>query len=205
MNEMEWLECTDPTPMLEFLRGKISERKLRLFAVACVQRYSMVDGAMRQIIRTSELYADGLANWTDLASVRKMAKELQRQAMQRNVGMGAGAVRNAASVARPSAFAAAQGVLDAVVPDVAIHAIREVIGNPFRPISLNPAWLTWHDGLLASMAQKMYDSRNFTDMPILADALEEAGCTDPDILNHCRQPAEHVRGCWLLDLLLGKE
>ena len=50
----------------------------------------------------------------------------------------------------------------------------------------------------------MYESRNFARMPTLADALEEAGCTNADILAHCRQPGEHVRGCWVLDLLLGK-
>jgi hypothetical protein len=76
---------------------------------------------------------------------------------------------------------------------------------PFRLISFDPSWLTWHDGLLVSMAQKMYDSRDFTDMPVLADALEEAGCTNQDILRHCREPGEHVRGCWIVDLLLGKE
>jgi hypothetical protein len=82
--------------------------------------------------------------------------------------------------------------------------LRDIF-NPFHPISLNLAWLSWHDGMLLSMARQMYDSRDFTDMPILADALEEAGCTDQDILNHCRQTGEHVRGCWVVDLLLGKE
>ncbi len=75
---------------------------------------------------------------------------------------------------------------------------------PFRPVSVAPAWLTWHDGLLASMARQMYDSRDFRDMPVLADALEEAGCDNADILAHCRQPGSHVRGCWVVDLLLGK-
>jgi hypothetical protein len=75
----------------------------------------------------------------------------------------------------------------------------------FRPVTLESARLTWHDGLLVSMAQKMYDTGDFLDLPILADAFEEAGCDNPLILNHCRQPGEHVRGCWVLDLLLGKE
>jgi hypothetical protein len=54
------------------------------------------------------------------------------------------------------------------------------------------------------MARKMYDSRDFSDMPVLADALEEAGCQDADILVHLRGPEPHVRGCWVVDLLLGK-
>jgi hypothetical protein len=58
---------------------------------------------------------------------------------------------------------------------------------------------------VTALAQSIYDQRRFADMPILADALAEAGCTNADVLNHCRQPGEHVRGCWVVDLLLGKE
>jgi hypothetical protein len=84
------------------------------------------------------------------------------------------------------------------------NLLRCILGNPFRPVTIDPGWLTWHDGLLVSMARQMYESRDFTDMPILADALEEAGCTDQDILGHCRSGREHVRGCWVVDLVLGK-
>ena len=83
--------------------------------------------------------------------------------------------------------------------------LRDIIGDPFRPISLDPAWLTWHDGLLVSMARRMYDSRDFSDMPVLADALEEAGCANADILEHLRGPGSHVRGCWVVDALLARE
>ena len=82
--------------------------------------------------------------------------------------------------------------------------LRRIIGCPFRSVSLDPAWLTWHDGLLVWMAQRIYDSRGFSDMPVLADMLEEAGCTDKDILSHCRSGGEHVRGCWVVDLLLSR-
>ncbi len=75
---------------------------------------------------------------------------------------------------------------------------------PFHPVTIDPSWLTWHDGLLVSMARQMYESRDFTDMPILADALEEVGCDNPDILAHCRSGGEHARGCWVIDALLGK-
>jgi hypothetical protein len=84
------------------------------------------------------------------------------------------------------------------------HLLHDLFGpSPFRSILLDP-WLTWHDCLLVSMAQQMYDSRDFSDMPILADALEEAGCANQDIFGHCRSGGEHVRGCWVVDLLLGK-
>jgi hypothetical protein len=82
---------------------------------------------------------------------------------------------------------------------------RDIYGSlPFRSISLDSAWLSWHDGLLLSMARQMYDSRDFSDMPVLADALEEAGCTAPDILGHCRSGGEHGRGCCVVDSILGR-
>jgi hypothetical protein len=81
-------------------------------------------------------------------------------------------------------------------------ALRDVFGNPFRPVTLDPAWRT---GTAVSLARTMYESRDFSAMPILADALQDAGCDSSDILNHCRDTnAPHVRGCWVVDLLLGK-
>ena len=79
-----------------------------------------------------------------------------------------------------------------------------IFGNPFKPISLDQSMLAWNDGAIGKMAQAIYDARAFDRLPLLADALEEAGCSDADILNHCRTPGEHVRGCWVVDLLLGK-
>jgi hypothetical protein len=70
---------------------------------------------------------------------------------------------------------------------------------------IEPSWLTWHSGLLVSIARQTYASRDFLDMPILADALEEAGCTNQEILAHSRSGGEHARGCWVVDLVLGKE
>jgi hypothetical protein len=79
------------------------------------------------------------------------------------------------------------------------NLLRDVFGNPFHSVSLDPAWIT---PLVKGLALSIYDDRNFTDLPILADALEEAGCTNADILQHCRGPGPHVRGCWSLDLIL---
>ncbi len=83
--------------------------------------------------------------------------------------------------------------------------LREIIGNPFRRITIAPAILSWHDATIPKVAQAIYDDRSFDRLPILADALEDAGCTNADILNHLRGPGPHVRGCWVVDLLLGKE
>jgi hypothetical protein len=76
------------------------------------------------------------------------------------------------------------------------------MGNPFRPVALNPEWLT---PTVTALARGMYDSRDFGAMPILADALQDAGCDSEDILSHCRSDGPHVRGCWVVDLVLGKD
>ena len=84
--------------------------------------------------------------------------------------------------------------------------LRDIFG-PFaeKPI-IEPSWLSWGDGAVKKIAQKIYDDRTFNDeMPILADALEDAGCANKEILGHCRGPGPHVRGCWVLDLLLQKD
>jgi hypothetical protein len=82
------------------------------------------------------------------------------------------------------------------------HLLRCIFGLlPFRPVSLNPCWLAWNDGTIPQLAQGIYDERRFQDLPILADALEEAGCTNADILVHCRESGDHVQGCWVLDLI----
>jgi hypothetical protein len=79
--------------------------------------------------------------------------------------------------------------------------IRDIFGNPFRPVTLDPSWLT---STVLALANGIYAERAFDRMPILADALQDAGCGNEDILNHCRQPGEHVRGCWVVDLLTGR-
>ncbi|MCE9561576.1 MAG: hypothetical protein K8U57_05935 [Planctomycetes bacterium] len=79
--------------------------------------------------------------------------------------------------------------------------MRDIIGNPFRPVVADPSWLTSD---VIALAQGIYEDRAFDRMPILADALQDAGCDNEDVLSHCRQPGEHVRGCWAVDLILGK-
>jgi hypothetical protein len=83
-----------------------------------------------------------------------------------------------------------------------IRLMHCIFGNPFHPVTLEQTWLTTN---VTALAQAIYDERAFERMPIIGDALEDAGCDNADILNHCRQPGEHVRGCWVVDLVLGKE
>jgi hypothetical protein len=83
------------------------------------------------------------------------------------------------------------------------HFLRDIVGNPFRPVTFDPAWRT---STVVALARQMDESSDFGAMPILADALQDAGCDSDAILNHCRDPnATHVRGCWVVDLVLGKQ
>ncbi|MBP3956357.1 hypothetical protein J8F10_13815 [Gemmata sp. G18] len=80
--------------------------------------------------------------------------------------------------------------------------MRDVFGNPFRSVTFSPSWRI---STAVALAAQMYESRDFSAMPILADALQDAGCDSADVLDHCRNDGPHVRGCWVIDLVLGKE
>ena len=220
----EWASCADPQPMLEALSGKVSARKLRLFAVACCRGLGPLlrDPRIITALDVAEQYADGAATPADLEAALRGAALAQRAQRRKALLFAYAAVKDACG---PGGLGAAEKVawaeaaaadsratygehLRRTRPDLyAASAVllRDVLGNPFRPVAIIPSRKSSRGGLLVSMARKMYDSRDFGDMPVLADGLEEAGCQDQDILSHCRQPAEHVRGCWVADLLLGKE
>jgi hypothetical protein len=83
--------------------------------------------------------------------------------------------------------------------------VRCILGNPFRPARLDPIYLDTNDGAARRVAQAIYDGHAFADLPVLADALEDAGCTDDAVLSHCRDAGPHARGCWVVDLVLGKQ
>jgi hypothetical protein len=100
-----------------------------------------------------------------------------------------------ATAARPRVEAAFRALADLV---------REVLGNPFRPSKVDPAWPEWNHGAVRHIAEQIEATANFADLPILADALEEAGCTDEHLLRHCREDRVHVPGCWALDAILGR-
>lgn len=119
------------------------------------------------------------------------------------------AVHTAKDCARAASAAVGGGQISeaAVSAEKADQAalLREIIGNPFHSASLNESWMLWNNGTVRKLAKAMYVERRFADLPLMADALEEAGCDNEDILAHCRSRDEHVRGCWVLDLLLGKQ
>jgi hypothetical protein len=224
MTEAEWLACTDPTPMLEFLRGKASVRKLRLFACCCCYRlhdlWGMMDGCL-EAVEFANLYADGGAAREDLKLMSDdlsviddyygSSEEIRFHALDCVMAIPLGDVSGLANriieyfenqhywtEAELEAEQEAERVLQCEI-------LRDFFGNPFRPVIVEPTWLTWNGGTVPRLAQVVYDERAFDRLPDLADALEAAGRTNADILGHCRGPGPHVRGCWVVDLLLGKE
>jgi hypothetical protein len=86
-----------------------------------------------------------------------------------------------------------------------LRLLRDILGNSLRPPCIAPEWLAWNGGTVTRLAAAVYDERAFDRLPVLADALEDAGCADQEVLSHLRGPGPHVRGCWALDLLLGKQ
>jgi hypothetical protein len=212
MTEADWSASADPKAMLEFLRadGRAGERKQRLFAVACCRRLGPLlrDARLRGAVEAAERAADG--DRRGLARAYRLAVYGLRAAAEHRAGAAVCAASCAALGAVHAHAASAADVVSTWAaragegPDVQASLLRELYGNPLRPVHLDPAWLAWGLGTVAKMARVVSDERRFDELPILADALEEAGCQDADILTHCRQGGGHLPGCWVLDAVLGK-
>jgi hypothetical protein len=206
MTEDEWLTCDSPRKLLGFLRGKASERKLRLFAVACCRRRweAMTDERSRRVVEMAERFVEGLVGEKELALARRAAYAVP----WRGVSWVAGQARAAAwNAARPAIWEGTRLIADGSREQVGL--LRCLFGNPFRPVTPGPAWLT---PTTRALAQAAYDERRLPAgtldpdrLAVLADALEEAGCTDAEVLGHLRGPGPHTRGCWVVDLVLGNK
>jgi hypothetical protein len=235
MTEAEWLACDDPRSLLEFLRGRTSARKLRLFACACCRRVWGSFGppkeeALRHAFETAERAAEHRATVQDLEEAFDLGESV--------VFLDDHEEYPAVAAARPDAWEAADETALALRDYFGVYArneawekkareevqnavyrqaqaaegreqvrlLRDLVGNPFRvaPV-LDPAWMAWNDGVVRRLAEAIYKERAYERLPILADALEEAGCTDADLLGHLRGPGPHARGCWALDLLIGRD
>jgi hypothetical protein len=216
MTEKDWIECDDPQPMLALLRSQASDRQLRLFAVACCRTiWPIVEAPIRDAVEAAEAYADGMASRVELQAARFLALNTRGAGADAAgeatllVAMNA-AAKTIWSVVRAHGFigfrqngwhTADWHAAQQAGRETLARLLRDIFGNPFRPVALDPSWLTF---TVVGLAQTIYDGRAFDLMPILGDALEDAGCTNVDMLNHCRQGSEHVRGCRLVDLLLEK-
>lgn len=212
VTESEWLKCVDPEHMRRFLEGNVPERKLRLFASAGFQEIAHLfpEACQQQAIEMLGQLAEGIVTadvrsaigsslhhalppfiTTENASHDPYVLALMLYREFRSSSIGHHAV--AATCGRADGAAARRKQC---------CYLRDIIGNPFQPVAFDPSWQTLS---VVRLAQGMYDARSFDKMPDLSDALERAGCRNEAILGHCRKPGEHVRGCWVVDLALGKE
>jgi hypothetical protein len=204
----EWEECNNPSQLLAHLSSvptKTSIRKWRLISTACWQR--VLDAINDENARNVVLFADRLANAEPVIVELGRARKATARPGYPIAGVCYVGVQNpsAQSCNQAAWWAAhyAPGYPATLDNERRAQAclIRDIFGNPFRPVTLDPAWRTSD---VVAIARTIYDERQFEDMPVLGDALEDAGCDNADILKHCREPGEHVRGCWVVDLLLGK-
>jgi hypothetical protein len=197
MNSSEWLGSKSPEEMLDWLAeqldDRVSERKLRLFT--CATKYAiwhLMNDNERSLTRLFEAFADGQASKTALY-VAIVGREPTEEPEFYPYTV---------CDAMDDSWATAQrsGDPESAFPSQASF-LRDIFGNPFLPIAAAPAWQT---STVVGLAKTIYDERRFDRMAGLADELCRAGCPNPEILEHCHQAADHVRGCWVVDLLLAK-
>ena len=219
MTEVEWLTCDDPLRMLGLLAGCAAERKLRLFTIASARLAwnHFTDNIMREAVVAAERCADGVS-WAE--ELRQFCSAMHQLPLDRGEAAGANVFETwtheelAAYFSVQKATAAGCGLQKLATslgwPYTLVLTgaqqpalLRDIFGNPFRPVAFDPAWRT---DTAVSLARTMYESREFYGMPHLADALQDAGCDSDAILSHCRDANQvHVRGCWVCDLVLGQE
>ena len=221
ITEADWQSCADPRPMRDALRGNASERKLRLYAVACCRQLGplLKDARITDALDVAERHADGVATRADLEAALQGAARAQRAQRRKALLFAYAAVMDACGpdgrgAEETSALAAAAAAdprttygerLRQIRPDLYASLaalLRDIVGNPFLPVSVDRSWLT---PAVIQLAHGIYDDRAVDRLPILADVLGEAGCTNAEVLDHCRQPATHARGCWVIDGLLQRE
>jgi hypothetical protein len=216
MSEVEWLVCNYPMPMLEFLQGKTSARKLRLFASSCCLQqpvWRLLNNEARALVSVAGRFAEDSVAWEEVLTAANLAPRGRvmggpwRSRNPVHLPPSSQAERAALGLAVENAWEAAWAVIREgtnLLGSAPGDLLREIVGNPFRPVAVDSAWLAWENGTVVKLAEAIYEQGAFERLPVLADALEDAGCPDADLLAHCRGPGPHVRGCWLVDLLLGK-
>jgi pSer/pThr/pTyr-binding forkhead associated (FHA) protein len=214
MTEAQWLAETNPERLLEEMRRRFGTRKLQLFGLGCCRLVPHLEesSACRDALNVLRQCADNLT--------LVEGRELQA-ALLRLRGLG----RYIAHFFLPEMDVDWGNLSTGHEPLIEVGTerweiylplehclsynqcdlIRELSGNPYRPTVLDPFWGHWNDGCVGKMARLIYNEERFEDLPILADALEEAGCTEGPLLEHLREYRQaHVRGCWAVDLLLGQ-
>ena len=234
MTEAEWRAGRDFDGMLEVLRHHhISDRRCRLFACACCRHagHLIADASVWSLLERSEEYVEGLLAHAEVEELRA-AEEARRPSVRPFSRMAMlGACLDIARYAIPSphALSIAHEVSSQIVGalctedyeergghrdpvgrfilsdlgrDAQALLLQDIMGNPFRPVTFSPSWRT---DTAVALAAGMYEFRDFSPMPVLADALQDAECDSAEVLDHCRAPGPHVRGCWVVDAVLSKQ
>lgn len=203
LEEEEWAAGTDAMEMLRQVYECASPRKMRLFFCACFRQHfpGLENERSRLAIEVAERHADGRATNEELRLAHAAAREASKEWVETWEQP-----RAALWATYQEVWTAAFNVSRHTEAELQCRLLRELFGpSVYRPVLLHPAWLSWNGGTVHSIAQGIYDDRAFDRLPILADALEEAGCDNADILAHCREPGIHCRGCWVVDAVLGLE
>jgi hypothetical protein len=214
MTEDEWFGDAHPADMLDAIRHSAAERKLRLFMCACCRHASVWpryrDKESRRLIEVVERYAEGVTAWEQVHEAMHVVRwfyhygRLQTQGRINRVGQAA---RMLVALTNEDAIAAAEEMIRVSVNFLGSAQgalLREFFMNPRHPVRLCPDVLAWNDCAVPRIAQGIYEERAFDRLPILHDALLDAGCNDEPILSHCYSVGPHVRGCWVVDLILAK-
>jgi hypothetical protein len=210
----EWHDSRDAWEMIRSLEGWASDRKIRLFAAGCCRLAwdSIRTVRCRRAVETAERFADGSATLQELQRAFQVAQQ-SASSSELIGGMGRferdydPRMQLAAEAARPSLAVQFDGLarlrLDFELADKAPGLLRCIFGpDPFRPAPTNLGWLS---PPAVDLARSIYEDRDFGNLPFLGDALEEAGCGLEEVLRHCRDGGPHARGCWVVDLVLGKK
>jgi hypothetical protein len=220
MTESEWLACRNPDDLYfdRFYSNPKPMRKLRLFACGCCRLIweHIRDPRSRAAVEAAELYADELITDEALNNPFDAAEEASDEIEARipkPIDQGASmaaklTIQAPSDVAHPVAWVLAHAQAEEVFTEslkrnlaTLADVFRDVFGNPFRMPHFNNSWLAPE---VQALARLIYDTKDFTRMPELARVLEAAGCGDQEFLNHCASQHVHVKGCWVLDQLLGK-
>jgi hypothetical protein len=221
MTEASWLACEDAYPMIDLIQGQSSERKLRLFGAACCRRlwHLLTDRRSMEMIAVAERRADGHASEEEFLAARTAAAEVDNGKLDAthyaeeaasllswNADDGYDSGYHVKFLWYDVGFTLGQGKRAAML----VALLRDMVGNPFRPVTVNPAVLAWNDAVIVRLARAAYEERHLPSgeldlqrLAVLADALEEAGAP-AELVAHLRSPGPHVRGCFAVDLCLGK-
>jgi hypothetical protein len=221
MTEAEWLAATD-SERQKWLNRQTDLRKHHLYALACLPAIAhyVRDTRLVAAITTLAEHVEERSSAVALYEAWEAASDAQSEMLsdpseQRwyHITLAASYAVTAAAESEPILVAQTAGhcreVLrlangsEAMRTEAAAQAdlLRCIFANPFRPVAFDPRW---RSETAVALAAAIYEARTFDRMPILADALEEAGCDHADLLAHCRGPGPHARGCWAVDLVLGK-